>query len=62
MRVSVDEQTCDHHGQCMIACPEVFELIGPSELRYVPDPEESLRDDVGAAADACPTASIRIEG
>ena len=46
MRVSVDEQTCDHHGQCMIACPEVFQLIGPSELRYVPDPEESLRDDV----------------
>lgn len=62
MRVSVDEQTCDHHGQCMIACPDVFELIGPSELRYVPDPEESLRDDVEAAADAGPTASITIEG
>lgn len=62
MRVFVDEQTCDHHGQCMIACPEVFQLIGASELRYVPDPDESLHDDVEAAADACPTASIRIEG
>jgi ferredoxin len=40
----------------------VFQVIGPSELRYVPNPEESLRDDVEAAADACPTASITIEG
>ena len=62
MRVIVDEQTCDHHCHCMIASPEVFQLIGPSELRYLPDPDQSLRDDVEAAADACPTASIRIEG
>ena len=42
--------------------PRSFRLIGPSELRYVPDPDESLREDAEAAADACPTASIRIEG
>jgi ferredoxin len=62
MRVIVDEETCDHHGQCMIECPEVFQLVGPSELRYVHEPDESRRDDVESAADACPTVSIRIAG
>lgn len=61
MRVTVDESTCDHHGQCMIACPEVFQLVDPETLRYVETPDESLRDDVEAAMDACPTQSIRVE-
>ena len=62
MRVTVDEQTCQHHGQCMIECPEVFTVVSPDELRYVSEPDESLRDDVAAAADACPTQSITVEG
>jgi len=62
MRVVVDEQTCQHHGQCMIECPRVFQLVSPQELRYQADVDEALRDDVGAAADACPTMSITIEG
>lgn len=61
MRVTVDERSCDHHGQCMIACPEVFQLIDPDTLRYVERPAESLRDAVEAAMDACPTQSIRVE-
>lgn len=62
MRVVYEEQTCDHHGQCAIACPEVFELVSPTELRFVAEPDESLRDDVEAAVDACPTMSLRVEG
>ena len=61
MRVTVDEQTCQHHGQCMIECPQVFQLISPEQLRYA-HPDESLRDDVEAVADGCPTMSITIEG
>ncbi len=60
MKVLVNEQTCEHHGQCEIVCPEVFELIGTSELRHTANPDESLRADAEAAADACPTASISI--
>jgi ferredoxin len=60
VRVHVDEATCQHHGQCMIECPEVFQLVSADELRYVAQPDESLRDDVEAAADACPTQSITI--
>ena len=46
----------------MIECPEVFTLVSPDELRYVAEPDESLRGDVEAAADACPTQSITVEG
>jgi ferredoxin len=60
VRVHVDEATCQHHGQCMIECPEVFQLTGADELRYVAQPDESLREDVEAAADACPTRSITV--
>jgi ferredoxin len=62
MRVHVDESTCQHHGQCMIECPEVFQLTGADELRYETEPDESLRADVEAAADACPTQSITVDG
>jgi ferredoxin len=61
VKVTVDEQTCQHHGQCMIECPAVFTLVGADELRYMAEPDEALRDDVKAAADACPTQSITIE-
>ena len=61
MRVTVDTQTCDHHGQCMIACPEVFNLVTPDTLEYVADPDESLRACVEEAEAACPTLSIMIE-
>jgi len=57
MRVTVDTQTCDHHGQCMIACPEVFNLAAPDRLEYVAEPDDSLRACVEEAEAACPTLS-----
>jgi ferredoxin len=62
VRVHVDEATCQRHGQCMIECPEVFQLVSADELQYVAQPDDSLRDDVEAAADACPTQSITVSG
>jgi ferredoxin len=46
----------------MIECPEVFQLVSADELQYVAQPDDSLRDDVEAAADACPTQSITVSG
>jgi ferredoxin len=40
----------------------VFQLVGADELRYVAEPDEALRDEVEAAADACPTQSITVWG
>ena len=52
---------CEYHGQCMIAAPEVFNLVGEEELEYVAEPDEEHRADVEEAADACPVQAILIE-
>ena len=62
MRVKVDLQRCEFHGQCVIAAPELFELTEPDVLVWEPEPGEDMRDDVEAAADVCPTQAISVEG
>ena len=61
MRVSVDTQTCDHHGQCMIACPEVFNLVTARHAgvrrRAGREPARLRRGGRGGL----PTLSIMIE-
>ena len=70
MRVVVDLTTCVDHGQCVIAAPAVFSLDENGRLVfrremteiYVSDElDESLRDEVQEAADACPVQAIEIE-
>jgi ferredoxin len=62
MKVIVDLDVCEYHGQCAIAAPDVFELKDESTLVWVAEPDESLRGDVEEAADACPTQAITLEG
>jgi len=61
MRVVVDLVKCQNHGQCAFAAPEVFQLDAEGTLRFVPDPDESLRDAVEDAADVCPLQAIRVD-
>jgi ferredoxin len=61
MKVVVDLDTCQDHGQCVFAAPEVFHLDENGRLGFVPDPDDSLRDAVEEAADVCPLQAIRIE-
>jgi ferredoxin len=60
LRVSVDRDVCQLHGQCVIAAPEVFSFDDAGELVYLAGPDESLRAAVEAAADVCPTQAIRV--
>ena len=62
MRVNVDLERCEYHGQCVIAAPDVFDLKADDELVWDVEPAEDLRADVEAAADVCPTQAITIEG
>ena len=41
MKVSVDMDKCEYHGQCMIAAPEVFNLIGKDKSSTSPSPTKS---------------------
>ena len=62
MKVVVDMNKCQDHGQCVFAAPDVFQLDGNGRLAYVSDPDDTLLDEVEEAADVCPLQAIRIEG
>jgi ferredoxin len=61
MKVRVDMNLCQSHGECAALVPEVFELGEDDVLRWKEDVDEELRAKVEAAVDACPMAAIRIE-
>ncbi|NMM45455.1 ferredoxin [Rhodospirillaceae bacterium KN72] len=60
MKIDVDLTICLLHGQCVIAAPEVFSFADDGSLVWVTDPDEGLRADAEAAADACPEQAIII--
>jgi ferredoxin len=63
IRVVVDRDVCQDHGQCVFAAPQVFELDEEGKLVVLQDEvDESLRDVVEEAADVCPVQAITIEG
>lgn len=62
MKVVVDMDKCQDHGQCAFSAPEVFEINADGKLVVLNDsPDESLRDSVEEAADVCPVQAITIE-
>ncbi|GAA3137462.1 ferredoxin [Streptomyces rectiviolaceus] len=62
LKVTVDLDVCQDHGQCVFAAPDVFTLDENGRLAYVESPGEALRADAEDAADVCPLQAIRVEG
>ena len=63
IRVVVDRDVCQDHGQCVFAAPQVFELDEEGTLVVLQDEVgEDLRANVEEAADVCPVQAITIEG
>ncbi|KUF16773.1 MULTISPECIES: ferredoxin [Streptomyces] len=61
MRVVVDKNSCQDHGQCVFAAPGVFRLDDQGHLEHLTDADEAVREEVEDAADVCPMQAIRIE-
>ena len=61
MRITVDRDLCDLHGQCVLTAPDVFRFDDDGELQYLPEVDGELAARVEAAASICPTAAIEIE-
>jgi ferredoxin len=59
-RIEVDLVACDSHGQCEIAAPDLFQLVGPKDVRYPSEITADQLADAWAAADACPMQVIKI--
>ena len=63
IKVLVDMDVCQNHGQCVFSAPQVFELDDEGDLVQLQgEVGEDLRDAVEEAADVCPVQAITIEG
>ncbi len=64
MKIIVDTELCEAHGDCVLAAPEVFDLDDDENVVALldPSPDESLRVKVEEAARMCPVSAIRVEG
>ena len=61
MKISVDRDLCQDHGQCAIAAPAVFQINDEGTLVYDPNPDDSQRQRVLRAAASCPVQAILVE-
>ena len=63
MRVIVDLDVCQAHGDCVVAAPEIFDLGEEDDVVTVllPEPGEELRAMAERAVQDCPVTAIRIE-
>ena len=62
LKVKVDLDVCQDHGQCVFAAPQVFELDDDGRLVVLLDePDEALRAQVEDAADVCPVQAITLD-
>ncbi|WP_340558559.1 ferredoxin [Streptomyces sp. GSL17-111] len=59
MRITVDLDRCESHGQCVFAAPEIFAF---DDDRIVHDaaPPESLRERAETAAALCPLRAVTV--
>ena len=62
MKISVDYERCEGHGQCAAQAPDVFSLDDNAELTYEFEGAEVPDEHVAAtraAVDSCPVAALR---
>ena len=62
IKVIVDMNLCQSHGECVFAAPDVFELGDDDVLKWEEDVDDSKRAEVEEAVNVCPMMAISIEG
>lgn len=64
MKITVDTNLCEVHGDCVVVAPDFFDIGEDDEVVQVlnDEPGEEHRATVLQAAKMCPVAAIRIEG
>jgi ferredoxin len=60
MKVTVDTDLCQAHGECVFTAPEIFELDDEDQIHWVENPDESLREKALAAEKGCPVSAIKV--
>ncbi|TQL18149.1 ferredoxin [Streptomyces sp. SLBN-134] len=60
MRIAVDMNLCESHGQCVLAAPEIFSFDDEEYLVYDAGPAGALHDKAEKAAAVCPVRAITV--
>jgi ferredoxin len=60
VRIHVDPEICDLHGQCVFSAPEIFRFDDAGELQYDAEPAPELAAKARSAAGVCPTGAIEL--
>ncbi|MEU6100547.1 ferredoxin [Streptomyces flaveolus] len=60
MRITVDMNLCESHGQCVFAAPEIFSFDDDDYLVYEAAPRDTLLDRAQKAAAVCPVRAITL--
>lgn len=61
MKVNVDMNLCQSHGECVAPAPDVFQLGDDDVLQWQEEVDESRRAAVEEAVNACPMMAISID-
>ena len=62
-QVHIERSTCEGYGNCVSACPDIFDLDDDGLVVFDSDAAaEASLDDLRRAAYDCPTESIRVSG
>jgi ferredoxin len=61
IKVIVDMNLCQSHGQCVFVAPDVFELGDDDVLRWQAEVDDSRRAELEEAVNVCPMMAITLE-
>jgi ferredoxin len=61
MKIHVDPELCDLHGQCVFTAPAIFSFDDAGELVYLPEVDDTLAAKARDAASVCPTGAITLD-
>ena len=61
VRVNVDLDLCQSHGECCLVAPDLFELDDDDLLHWKAEVDDSRREDVEHAEQMCPVQAITVE-
>jgi ferredoxin len=62
MRIFVDQERCEGHGQCVAVAPEVFGFADDGVTVVLQDPVRPAAEGAaGAAVRRCPVGALHIE-
>lgn len=61
MRIHIDPDTCNGHGQCTFAAPSILSMGDDGRPVYVPDVPEEFEAEAEDAASLCPLQAISLD-